>query len=71
MELELKQHIGVQLKKLRKGRHLSQKALGNMSGISYQYIGRIERKEINPRFEMILDLFEVMDYELAIIERRL
>lgn len=45
--------FGRRIRELRKGRELSQKQLGELTGFHHNYVGMIERGERNPSLENI------------------
>jgi len=48
--------LGRAVRELRARRGLSQEELGNRSGLHRNYVGAIERGEINPTFRVLLKL---------------
>ena len=48
--------LGRAIRELRARRGLSQEELGNRSGLHRNYVGAIERGEINPTFRVLLKL---------------
>jgi transcriptional regulator with XRE-family HTH domain len=57
--------LGRAVRELRARRGLSQEALGFRSGLHRNYIGAIERGEINPTFRVLLQLSRGLDLELS------
>jgi len=67
MSKKFLQNIGKNIKNLRKGKSLSQEKLGELIGLSRNYIGMIERAESNiPVLTLykIAKALEVEPYEL-------
>ena len=52
--------LGKQVKQLRKGRHWSQQKLSDVSGLAVRTISRIERGLMNPSFEVLATLVDVL-----------
>lgn len=55
------------LKDRRKEKRLSQKDLALKVDVSYQYIGRIERGEVNIGLELMEKLADALDCELRLL----
>lgn len=53
--------FGRQLRQIRKLRNLTQEKLGEKAGISYKYIGEIERGEVNPSLDVLIRLIKVLE----------
>ena len=53
--------FGKKLRQLRRARHLTQEQLGELVGVSFQYIGMLERGGRSPSVEMLLSLCCVLD----------
>ena len=51
--MTLQKRIGEKIRHLRKAKSLTQEQLGEKSGISYKYLGEIERGEVNPRINIL------------------
>ena len=52
--------LGKQVRQLRKGRHWSQQKLSDVSGLAVRTISRIERGLMNPSFEVLATLVDVL-----------
>ena len=52
--------LGKQVRQLRKGRHWSQQKLSDVSGLAVRTISRIERGLMNPSFEVLSTLVDVL-----------
>jgi DNA-binding XRE family transcriptional regulator len=59
--------LGRQLSELREGRHLSQKALEDLSGVGQAEISRIERGLSNPTRDTLTKLAAVFGARLAFV----
>lgn len=53
--------FGRQLRQIRKLRQLTQEELGEGAGISYKYVGEIERGEVNPSLDILIRLAQVLE----------
>lgn len=53
------------MRELRVRRGLSQEVLGFRSGLHRNYVGAIERGEINPTFRVLMKLSHGLDFELS------
>ncbi len=60
-----------QLKEARKRRGWSQAELGQRVGLPQMHISGIESGKIVPRFDTLLDLARMLDYDLLMIPRAL
>lgn len=63
--------FGKRIRELRRGRELSQKQLGELTGFHHNYVGMIERGERNPSLENIAvfaNAFEISLSELFTFE---
>jgi len=56
--------FGRRLRSLRKSRQFTQEALGGKAGLSYKYVGAIERGEENPSLEVIAKLGAALGVEI-------
>ncbi|MEM0127915.1 MAG: CBS domain-containing protein [Thermoplasmatales archaeon] len=54
-----------EIKRLREKLNITQKELSNMSGFSQSYIARLERNELNPTYESVRKIFDVLEGELT------
>jgi transcriptional regulator with XRE-family HTH domain len=61
--------LGAAVRELRACRVLSQEALGFRANLHRNYVGAIERGEINPTFRTLLTLAEGLDVELSSLIR--
>ncbi len=61
----------LQLKESRRKRGWSQAELGRRAGLPQMHISGIESGKIVPRFDTLLDLARVLDYDLLMIPRAL
>lgn len=59
------------LKAARVARGLSQLELGKMIGLPQMHISGIETGKIAPRFDTLLDLVRVLDFDLVLVPRHL
>ncbi|WP_041730602.1 helix-turn-helix domain-containing protein [Conexibacter woesei] len=59
------ERLGRAVRELRVRRGLSQELLGYRSGLHRNYVGAIERGEINPTFRVLMKLAHGLDFELS------
>ncbi|MDO8185419.1 helix-turn-helix transcriptional regulator [Conexibacter sp. JD483] len=59
------ERLGRAVRELRARRGLSQEMLGYRSGLHRNYIGAIERGEINPTFRVLIKLSDGLGFELS------
>jgi transcriptional regulator with XRE-family HTH domain len=59
------ERLGRAVRELRARRGLSQEVLGFKSGLHRNYVGAIERGEINPTFRVLMKLSEGLDFQLS------
>jgi transcriptional regulator with XRE-family HTH domain len=59
------ERLGRAVRELRARRGLSQEVLGFRSGLHRNYVGAIERGEINPTFRVLIKLSHGLDFELS------
>lgn len=59
------ERLGRAIRELRARRGLSQEILGFRSGLHRNYVGAIERGEINPTFRVLIKLSHGLDIDLS------
>jgi len=59
------ERLGRAVRELRARRGLSQEMLGYRSGLHRNYVGAIERGEINPTFKVLMKLSHGLDFQLS------
>lgn len=57
--------LGASVREARARRDITQEQLGHASGLHRNYIGAIERGEINPTFRILLKLADGLSMELS------
>lgn len=57
----IRKAFGRQLRQIRKLRQLTQEELAERAGISYKYVGEMERGEANPSLDILIRLAQVLD----------
>lgn len=57
----IRRAFGRQLREVRRLRQLTQEELGEKAGISYKYIGEMERGEVNPSLDILVRLARVLE----------
>src|SRR5712692_5545601 len=67
----LPEAMRLELKEARKGRGWSQAELGRRAGLPQMHISGIESGKIVPRFDTLLDLVRILDYDLLLVPRAL
>ena len=67
----LPEKMRLQLKESRRKREWSQDELGRRAGLPQMHISGIESGKIVPRFDTLLDLARVLDYDLVMVPRAL
>ena len=68
---QLPDSMRLALKEARLKRGLSQIELGKMTGLPQMHISGIETGKIVPRFDTLLDLVRVLDFDLLLVPRHL
>lgn len=63
-ELSLKLLLGKRIRSLRVARGWTQQNLGEKAGISYKFIGEIERGKQNPSFSILAKISEALNIDL-------
>lgn len=63
------QEIGIIIKDIRTRRGLSIRALGELSGVQFANIGKLERGEYNPSVNILNKLLEALNCEFIIREK--
>lgn len=61
----VKRDLGRQIKTLRQLRGYTQEALGERAGLSYKFIGEVERAEVNPSLESLLAIAKAFEVEIG------
>ncbi|MBI3377773.1 MAG: helix-turn-helix transcriptional regulator [Nitrospirae bacterium] len=57
--------LGKRIRTLRKLRGLTQEELGEKSGISYKFIGEIERGEVNPSLNSLIQIAKALGIHVS------
>lgn len=57
--------LGKRIRTLRKLKGLTQEALGEKSGISYEFIGEIERGEVNPSLNSLVQIAKALGVHVS------
>ena len=61
---DLRGQVGARLKQLRKARRLTQEALAERAGLSYKFIGELERGKANPTLTTLAALSDALGTRL-------
>ena len=56
----LREQVGARLKQLRQGRRLTQEQLAERAGLSYKFVGEVERGKGNPTLTTLAALSEAL-----------
>lgn len=56
MDNSIRKKLGVKIKQLRKSQKMTQEQLGEKAGISYKFIGEIERGAVNPSLDSLIGI---------------
>lgn len=56
MNEDIKKNLGMRIRQLRKLRGHTQEVLDEKSGVSYKFIGEIERGEVNPSLDSLASI---------------
>lgn len=62
---KLSKEIGQKIKLIRKSKKLTQEELGNLCGLSYKFIGEIERGAVNPSMDSIVLIAEALNVTMS------
>ncbi len=61
----LKHKLGKRIKMLRKLKGLTQEQLGEKAGLSYKFVGEIERGTVNPSLDSLSGIAKALDVSLS------
>lgn len=62
---EVHRRLGANVRELRVRRRLTQEALGERAGLSYKFIGEVERGVSNPSIESVAAIAKALDADIA------
>src|SRR5512138_1834685 len=62
--IALKHLVGDNIRSLRKSKDWSQEILGERAGLSYKFVGEVERGAVNPSLESLGALATALDVEV-------
>ena len=57
----IRKNLGDKIRQLRKLRELTQEQLGEKAGISYKFIGEVERGTVNPCLDSLIGIAGALD----------
>jgi transcriptional regulator with XRE-family HTH domain len=57
--------LGNRIRTLRKLKALTQEELGEQAGLSYKFLGEIERGEVNPSLESLIGIAKALDVKVG------
>lgn len=61
MNKAIRKRLGEKIRQLRKIRELTQEQLGEKAGISYKFIGEVERGTVNPSLDSLIAISQALD----------
>jgi transcriptional regulator with XRE-family HTH domain len=61
MNKTIRKKLGEKIRQLRKLRELTQEQLGERAGISYKFIGEVERGTVNPSLDSLIGISQALD----------
>jgi len=64
---DLRQLVGRKIRSLRKSHKWSQETLAEFSGLSYKFIGEIERGTVNPSLDTLLSISNALKVEIVVL----
>ena len=56
MDNAIRKKLGLKIRQLRKSQKLTQEHLGEKAGISYKFIGEVERGAVNPSLDSLVSI---------------
>lgn len=64
MSDDIRKKIGDKIRQLRKLRGFTQEQLGEKSGLSYKFIGEVERGTVNPSLDSLISIAVALDVSI-------
>jgi len=64
MGYDIKKGLGKKIRSLRKLKGFTQEELGDKAGISYKFIGEIERGEVNPSLDSLTSIANALSVKV-------
>jgi len=64
MSNDIRKKIGDKIRQLRKLREFTQEQSGEKSGLSYKFIGEVERGTVNPSIDSVISIATALDVGL-------
>jgi len=61
MNNAIRKQLGEKIRQWRKLRELTQEQLGEKAGISYKFIGEVERGTVNPSLDSLIGISQALD----------
>lgn len=61
MNNNIRKKIGKTIRNLRKSKGFTQEQLGEKAGISYKFIGEVERGTVNPSLDSLIAISQALD----------
>lgn len=64
-QIELRRLVGWKIRSLRKEKGWSQEELAEASGLSYKFIGEVERGTVNPSLDTLFNISNALTIQIA------
>lgn len=64
MNNSIRKKLGEKIRQLRKLRGFTQEQLGEKSGLSYKFIGEVERGTVNPSLDSLISIATALDVSI-------
>lgn len=64
MNKAIRKRLGEKIRQLRKIRELTQEQLGEKAGISYKFIGEVERGTVNPSLDSLIAISQALNVDV-------
>ena len=62
---DIRKGLGKRIRALRKSKTLTQELLGEKAGLSYKFVGEIERGEVNPSLDSLERIATALDVKVG------
>ncbi len=63
--IDIRKGLGKRIRMLRKTKMLTQEELGEKAGLSYKFVGEIERGEVNPSLESLIGIANALGVKVG------
>ncbi|MGA1869175.1 MAG: helix-turn-helix domain-containing protein [bacterium] len=61
----IREKVGKRIRALRKAKNFTQEVLGEKAGISYKFIGEIERGQVNPSLDTLSAIANALNVDIG------